>query len=118
VDVFGTQCRTTSSALTLLVGWQEGHPACKNLRGGVLAWLSVWTLEQGADLHTAQLMPCDDQPTGSTTVCHKENTAKHIDQGPDLQNILRFIIRLTELIVRSTYDGDLQCAEISLRNIL
>ena len=29
------------SALTLLVGWQEGHPACKNFSGGVLAWLSV-----------------------------------------------------------------------------
>jgi len=25
------------SALTLLVGWQEGHPACKKLSGGVLA---------------------------------------------------------------------------------
>jgi len=30
------------SALTLLVGWQEWHPACKKLSGGVLAWLSVW----------------------------------------------------------------------------
>ena len=30
-------------ALTLLVGWQEGHPACKKLRGEVLAWLSVWS---------------------------------------------------------------------------
>jgi len=30
------------SALTLLVGWQEGHPACK-LSGGVLAWLFVWS---------------------------------------------------------------------------
>jgi len=30
------------SALTLLVGWQEGHPACKKLSGEVLAWLSVW----------------------------------------------------------------------------
>ena len=30
------------SALTLLVGWQEGHPACKKLKsGGVLGWLSV-----------------------------------------------------------------------------
>jgi len=29
--------------LTLLVGWQEGHPACKNLSGGVQAWLSVWS---------------------------------------------------------------------------
>ena len=31
------------SALTLLVRWQEGHPACKNLSSGVLAWLSVWS---------------------------------------------------------------------------
>jgi len=29
------------SALTLLVGWQEGHPACKKLSSEVLAWLSV-----------------------------------------------------------------------------
>jgi len=33
---------TDFSALTLLVGRQEGHPACKKLSGGVLAWLSVW----------------------------------------------------------------------------
>jgi len=26
-----------------LVEWQEGHPACKKLSGGVLAWLSVWS---------------------------------------------------------------------------
>jgi len=31
------------SASMLLVGWQEGHPACKKLSGGVLAWLSVWS---------------------------------------------------------------------------
>jgi len=31
------------SALMLLVGRQEGHPACKKLNGGVLAWLSVWS---------------------------------------------------------------------------
>ena len=29
------------SDLTLLVGWQEKHPACKNLSGGVLACLSL-----------------------------------------------------------------------------
>ena len=35
------------SALTLLVGLQEGHPACKkNSSGGVLAWLSVWSKMQ------------------------------------------------------------------------
>jgi len=31
------------SALTLLVGHQEEHPACKTLSGKVLAWLSVWS---------------------------------------------------------------------------
>jgi len=36
-------CRWSAfSALTLLVGQQEGHPACKKLSGGMLAWLSVW----------------------------------------------------------------------------
>jgi len=30
-------------ALTLLVGWQEGHPACKKLSGGLVAWLSAWS---------------------------------------------------------------------------
>jgi len=30
------------SALTLLVGQQEGHLACKKLIGGMLAWLSLW----------------------------------------------------------------------------
>jgi len=41
--------------LTLLVRRQEGHPACKKTElwgAGV-----VICLEQGADLHTAQLMP-------------------------------------------------------------
>ena len=43
------------SALTLLVGRQKGHPACKKLEwwgAGV-----VICLERGADLHMAQLMP-------------------------------------------------------------
>jgi len=35
--------RFAFSALTLLVGQQEGHPACKKLSGGVLAWLSDWS---------------------------------------------------------------------------
>jgi len=30
-----------SSALTLLVGRQERHPACKKLSGAVLVWLFV-----------------------------------------------------------------------------
>ena len=34
------------SALTLLVGRQEGHLACKKQSCGVLAWLSVWSKMQ------------------------------------------------------------------------
>jgi len=43
------------SALTLLVGRQEGHPACKKTEW----WGSgmVICLERSADLHMAQLMP-------------------------------------------------------------
>ena len=33
-------CSHSFSALMLLVGRQEGHPACKKLSGGMLAWLS------------------------------------------------------------------------------
>jgi len=43
------------SALMLLVWQQEGHPGCKKLSGGMLAWL--FCLGRGADLHMAQLMP-------------------------------------------------------------
>jgi len=45
----------SNSALTLLVGRQEGHPACKKTEwwgAGVVVYL-----QQGADLHIAQLMP-------------------------------------------------------------
>ena len=31
------------SALMLFVRRQEGHPTCKKLSDGVLAWLSVWS---------------------------------------------------------------------------
>jgi len=43
------------SAVMLLVGQQEGHPVCKKTE-----WWGagmVICLEQGADLHTARLMP-------------------------------------------------------------
>ena len=42
-------CFYAFSALTLLVGRQEGHPARKNVKkqsGGVLVWLSVWSKVQ------------------------------------------------------------------------
>ena len=42
-SIFERVRKCAFSALTLLVGWQEGHPACKKLSGGVLAWSSGWS---------------------------------------------------------------------------
>jgi len=55
--IFGTLTYLSNafSALMLLVGRQEGHPACKKTEwwgAGV-----VICLERGADLHIAQLIP-------------------------------------------------------------
>ena len=41
------------SKLTLLVGRQEGRPACKKLSGWMLVWLCVWV--KGSYLHMAYL---------------------------------------------------------------
>jgi len=43
IDILSVVREGAFSALTLLVGRQEGHPACKKQCGGVLAWLSVWS---------------------------------------------------------------------------
>ena len=53
------------SALTLLVGRQEGHPACKKQWWGAGV---VICLERGADLHMAQLMPLSLAPVQSRLV--------------------------------------------------
>jgi len=37
----------------LLVGQQKGHPACKKLSVGMLAWYVSMCLGQGEDLHMA-----------------------------------------------------------------
>jgi len=52
--MYATQSFTAFSTLTLLVGWQEGHPASKKTE-----WWGagmVICLERGADLHMAQQM--------------------------------------------------------------
>jgi len=49
-------CSSAFSVLTLLVGWQEGHTACKNSEwwgAGVVIWSEVQT----CICHMAQLMP-------------------------------------------------------------
>ena len=50
LSVYGTGC--TFSALTLLVGRQEGHQGSKKLSDGVLAWLSAWSEVQTCILHS------------------------------------------------------------------
>jgi len=51
------------SALTLLVGPQEGHPACKKLSSGVLAWLFVWSEVQTC------ILPSQPMPLPLTVSC-------------------------------------------------
>jgi len=46
------QLLSAFSAWTLLVGRQEGHPACKKLSGEMLAWLCVWVKVSICWLHT------------------------------------------------------------------
>jgi len=51
------------SALMLLVGWQEGHSACKKLSGGMLVWLCVrvkvqiWIWPSWCHCHSLSLAP-------------------------------------------------------------
>ena len=54
------------SALMLLVGQQEAHPACKKLSGGVLAWLSLWSEVQmiciwSTCCHCRRIMSCSSK---------------------------------------------------------
>ena len=71
-------------ALTLLVGRQEGHLACKKLSGEVLAWLSVWSeVQMIYDLHVAQLMPLPP----------------HISCSSKIQNCLSFWCQLTQVVL-------------------
>jgi len=56
----------------LLVGRQEGHPACKKTK-----WWGasvVISLERGVDLHTAQLMPLPLTVSSSSSVYSPVNT--------------------------------------------
>jgi len=46
---------TSFSALTLLVGLQEEHPASKKLSDAVLAWLAVWSKVQMVCICTVTL---------------------------------------------------------------
>jgi len=48
---------TAFSALTLLVGWQEGHPVCKKLSGGYLVGSRGYLSGVQCRLAYAQLMP-------------------------------------------------------------
>ena len=57
IIIFGTLSFPSAfSALTLLVGRQEGHPACKKLSGELLVWLSYWSEVQTCII-MARLMP-------------------------------------------------------------
>ena len=54
INFTGVTITAAFSALTLLVGRQEGHPACKKNR--VVGYWRGYLSVRGADLHMAQLM--------------------------------------------------------------
>jgi len=84
------------SALTLLVGRQEGHPACKK------EWWStgvVICLERGVDLHMAQLMP---QPL--TVSCSSK-----------IQIGLPFWYRLTQVVLEKRPLNGCSCSSSSFQ---
>jgi len=88
------------SAVTLLVGRQEGHLACKTLSSGLLAWLSVWS----------EMQTCI-QPSGCH--CHSLSLA-----SVKSRLVLPFWYRLTRVVpekgplnvcVCMCTDSSLQC---------
>jgi len=70
------------SALTPLVGQQERQPACKNLSGEVLLWLSVWSEVQMICIWSSR--------------CHHHSI---ICCASKIQNGLPFWCRLTQVVL-------------------
>ena len=70
------------TALTLLVGQQEGHLACKKLSGGVLTWLSVWSEMQtcmwSSRCHT-HTHPFNGPLSGTTRVSRYQKDGTNLD---------------------------------------
>ena len=98
------------SALTLLVGRQERHPACKKLSGGVLAWLSVWskmqtciwpswchchslTLASVKSIFFTFLVPADPGSRGQTAVKRVCLRSSVINITTKMTNLLLIVLR-------------------------
>jgi len=67
----------------LLVGWQEGHPACKKLSGEVMVWLSVWSEVQMICIWFSW--------------CHRHPI---VSCSSKIQNGLPFWCRLTQVVLK------------------
>jgi len=67
----------------LLVGWQEGHPACKKTEWWGEPGVFI-CLGRGADLHVAQLMPLSLASVKSRLVLPFWYQLTHVvaDKGP------------------------------------
>ena len=87
-------CICAFSALTLLVGRQEGHPACKKLSGGMLAWLSVWSEAQTC------IWP-------SWCHCHSLSLA-----SVKSRLVLPFLYRLTQVVLEKRSLNGCECQRL------
>jgi len=109
-------CCLAFSALTLLVGWQEGHPTCKKLSGGVLAWLSVWSEVQTC---MAQLMPLPLAVSCFSKILIGFTFLVPAHLGSLRQWAVKWAhVCYLKFILRSTYNSDLQHVIVFLRNIV
>jgi len=116
------------SALTLLIGRQEGHPACKKVKTEWWGAGVVICLERGTDLHMAQLMPlpfiisCFSKITYSfiancqTAVVHK-NKRKRRSKIYKSQYILRYNILTVKLqsVIQDMRSGSCPLSGLFLR---
>jgi len=91
------------SALTLLVGRQEEHPACRKLSGGVLAWLSdvyFWRHDGGhTDTHTHRQI---DRQTHTHRYTERQ-TNKHTDRQTNTHRDIQTDIQTYRQTDRQTH---------------
>ena len=114
------------SALMLLVGRQEGHPASKKLSSGVLVWLCVWNEVQSciwpsrchclspslASIKSTVVLPFryqltrivpDKSPLNIVCVCIQDNLYKSAPKNRKILLVQSFTARMPLLMAASVF---------------
>ena len=89
------------SAFSLFVWRQEGHPVCKKLSGGVLAWLSVWSIWPSWCHCHSHSLAVSETVSGSGTswaICSRQITMPAPHHSVFYRLVLPFWYRLTRVV--------------------